>query len=145
MVDKHLHYKIKKWEKRKIWNSSWHQWKRYLDTVNGKCWKCQPCCEYSRLLNIWMQLQKGAFVDTRFIEYHMPPFSSRRNVCHVWISVSHSQINQQHTGTKYLWLVNNILIWRNKCWKWMTLWDNKWCHKHIHIEEKYYIITLWTK
>ena len=139
--DKHLHYNIKKCKKGPIWHSSWHQWKCYLGTGNGECCKCKSCSDYSRILDIWL----SASVDNRFIESHMPPFGRRRNVCHVWIIVSRSQIHQQHREIKYIWLVNTRLMWRNKGWKWITSWDNNWCHMHIKIEEKPHITTLLTK
>ena len=85
-----------------------------LGTVNRQCWQCQSRSEYSRLLDIWLQLQKSASNDTIFIEYHMLSFGSRRTHCLVWSSISFSKIRQQDRETKYIWLVNNIMILGNK-------------------------------
>ena len=124
-------------EKGPIWHSSWNQWKRYLGTVNGQCWKFQSCSEYIWLLDIWLQLQKCASVDTRFIEYHMLSLVRRRKVLRVWNVVSRSHIHQQHRKTKNCWLLNNRLIQRNKCLNWITLWGNNWCHMLVNIEENH--------
>ena len=140
--DQHIHYNNKKWKKWPIWHYSWHKWKVYLGTVNGRFCQCQSCSGYIWLLDILIQLQKGASVDNISIEYHMLPFGRISKVFHVWNSVSHIKINQQHRETKYLWLVNTRFIRRNKCWKLMTLLDNNWCHMHIHINEKSYIKNL---
>ena len=132
-----IDYKIIKLVKGPILHYLWHQCKRYLGASNGQCRKCQACSHYIQILDILLQLRNGASIDTRFVEYHILPFGRRSNVCRVWNSVSHSQINQQHRETKYRWLVNNILIWINKGLKLVTLWDNNWCHMHIHIEENH--------
>ena len=124
-------------EKGPILHFLWHQWKSYRGTVNGQCWQCQSCSEYIQLLDIWIQLKKGASVNTIFINSHMLPFSSRSNLFRVWNIVSHSQIHQQHRENKNIWLVNNILIWRNKGWNFITLWDNNWCHMHKYIERNH--------
>ena len=132
-VEQHLHYNIKKRKKGPIRHSSWDQLNHYLVTVNLQCWQCKLCSGYSRLFDFWLQQQKGTSIDTKYIESHMISFGRRNDIFRVWKSVSNSQIHQQHRKTKNSWLVNKTLMRSNQYWKWMTLWDNNWCHMHIHI------------
>ena len=93
--EQRLHYNIKTLKKRPSWYYLWHQWKNYLGAVNGQCWKCQSCSEYSQPFYIWLQLQKIASVDTILIESHILLYGRNSDVCCVWNSVSRSQIHPQ--------------------------------------------------
>ena len=86
--EQRLRYNMKRQKKRMLLICKKYEWKCYFGVVNGLTTKCESCYQYSRLMDIWIQLRTSIFSDKRTDVFNMLSFRWWRTSCKKINSIS---------------------------------------------------------